>query len=270
MGDIATEWNAGDRCCAPTAAPRPPPCEVGALNRVFSHRQVWQLGALHFRRQRPLPEKFAWDLTGKNWPTPAAGSPLIPTLRLRFTSLRVHMNVMNYEKINNKTWGVLQGWWPHRDQLLGYSGEKPRNAASVSTHACFYYISWRQAAIAAALTGGLHEDFGQQKPSSVDLAPFRKVASAYLGHSVGLRPSACPLPGFGRLAPGHIHFNSVRYALVHYIGAGGEELYKTGACGVTASGLGISGGDQPKLGQPSVGQLDNIMGCDRLVRASPG
>ena len=110
-------------------------------------------------------------------------------------------------------------------------------------------ISRRQVAIVATRTGGLHEDFGEQKPSTVDLAPFRKVPSAYLGHSVGLRPSARPSSGFGRLAPSRIHLNSIRFAHVHYIGAGGEELYKTGACGVPASGLGISGGDQPKLGQ---------------------
>ena len=75
MGDIAAEWNAGDICCAPTAAPGPPPGGAGALNRVFSDRQVSQFGALSVRRQRPLPEKFAWDLTGRNWPTPADGAP---------------------------------------------------------------------------------------------------------------------------------------------------------------------------------------------------
>ena len=85
MGDIAAEWNAGDICCAPTAAPGPPPGGAGALNRVFSHRQVSQFGALSVRRQRPLPEKFAWDLTGRNWPV--SDPTAIADQSLRYTSV---------------------------------------------------------------------------------------------------------------------------------------------------------------------------------------
>ena len=66
MGDIAAEWNAGDICCTLTAAPGLPPGGAGALNRVFSHGQVSQFGALSVRRQRPRSEKFAWALTGRN------------------------------------------------------------------------------------------------------------------------------------------------------------------------------------------------------------
>ena len=108
------------------------------------------------------------------------------------------------------TVSILQGRCSRRDQLFGILAKN----CDMATHACSYYISWRLAAVTTARTRGLHEDFGQQEPSTVDLAPFRKVTSVYLSHSVGLRPS----PGFGRLAPRHI--TSIRSGSRTYITSG--------------------------------------------------